>query len=91
MRKSSSLFAVLAAVALLAAPAAQAQSTEKAQPKAATTTDAKPAPQAAANTDAKATKVEGATAVRAAPTETKKIAEKNYDGCGHGKTAAADL
>jgi hypothetical protein len=90
MRVTSSLFAVLASVALLVAPAAQAQSTEKAQPKAAATTPAKPAPKAAATPTDKA-KVEGAAAVRTTPADLKKSgSEKNYDGCGHGKMAASD-
>jgi hypothetical protein len=89
MRVTSSLFAVLVSVALLVAPAAQAQSTEKAQPKAAATTPAKPAPKAATPTDK--AKVEGAAAVRTTPADLKKSgSEKNYDGCSHGKMAASD-
>jgi hypothetical protein len=83
------LSAVLASVALLAAPVAVAQSTEKAQPKASTATAAKPAPKAAAGAD-KAQKVDGATAVRSTPADLRKSGEKNHDGCGHGKMAASD-
>jgi hypothetical protein len=87
MRNACSLFTVLASVALLAAPAAQAQSsTEKAQPKASATAPAKSAQKA----DGKATKVDGATAVRTTPADLKKGAEKDYEGCGHGKMAASD-
>jgi hypothetical protein len=88
MRSSSSLFAVLASLALVAVPAAQAQSTEKAQPKAAATTAAKPAPKAA--TADKATKADRATAVRTTPADMKKSGEKNHDDCGSGKMAASD-
>jgi hypothetical protein len=89
MRKACSLFAVLASMALLAAPAAQAQSSqEKAPPKAAAAAPA--AKPAAKPADGKATKVEGATAVRTAPADLKRSSEKDYDGCGHGKMAASD-
>jgi hypothetical protein len=77
-------------MALVAAPVALAQTTEKAQqPKPAAA--AKPAPKAAAATDpAKAGKVEGAAAVRTTPADLKKGTEKSDDGCGHGKMAASD-
>jgi hypothetical protein len=76
-------------MALVAAPVALAQTTEKAQqPKPAA---AKPAPKAAAATDpAKAGKVEGAAAVRTTPADLKKGTEKSDDGCGHGKMVASD-
>ena len=90
MRLVSLLWTVTASVALIAAPVALAQTTEKAQqlkPAAA----AKLAPKAAAATDAaKASKAEGATAVRSTPADLKKSSEKSYDGCGHGKMAASD-
>jgi hypothetical protein len=90
MRLTHTLSAILASVALVAAPVAMAQSTEKAQPKASTATAVKPAPKAAASAD-KAQKVDGATAVRTTPADMKKSGEKNYDGCGgHGKMAATD-
>lgn len=91
MRLASLLSALTASMALVAAPAALAQNTDtkaQAKPAAAAT---KPAPKVAANTDSKPAKIEGATAVRTAPAEMKKLSEKNYDGCSHGKVAASDL
>jgi hypothetical protein len=91
MRLATLLSALTASMALVAAPAVLAQSTDTKAQEAKPAAAAKPAPKVAANSDGKATKVEGAAAVRTAPSETKKIAEKNYDGCGHGKVAASDL
>jgi hypothetical protein len=87
MRIAPILSSLAASAALVAAPAALAQTAaDKAQQsKAAAST--KPAPKAA---DSKTTKVEGASAVRTTPADAKKSGEKSYDGCGSGKMAASD-
>lgn len=90
MRLACLLSALTASAALVAAPVALAQSTEKAQTKPATSA-AKPAAKAATSSTKAAAKVEPAAA-RTTTDDLKKSSDKSYDGCGYGKvTAAADL